>query len=81
MSTRWCFLGSHEIPDGERMVMPPQGSSHICLPCSQTERGKFLMTERRDVATNGHRSTSSSRWSGIYAAMQRPGYVRKRHGG
>ena len=42
---RWCFLGSHEVPDGERMLMPPRGSSHICVPCSQTPRGKFVMQD------------------------------------
>jgi hypothetical protein len=38
---RWCFLGSHEIADDERMVLA-HGGSQICVPCSQTERGQRL---------------------------------------
>lgn len=78
MSVRWCFVASHEITDDtERMVMTP-GGSHICVPCSQTERGKRVMIDPRDRHVIPSRYVGSN-WSRMYAAMG--SNLKKRHGG
>lgn len=55
---RWCFLGSHEIPDGERMVMA-RGGSHICVPCSETPTGKAQLVDT--LGTEGYRQNHSGK--------------------
>lgn len=69
---RWCWLGSHEIPDGERMVIPPHDSSHICLPCSQTERGQRLMQDF-NIAAGYQERDATTRYSRAMARWQRQG--------
>lgn len=71
---RWCFLGSHEIPDGERMVMA-RGGSHICIQCLETPRGKAQLVDA--LGTEGYRPNNRAalgKWSRIYSAMTRRRY-------
>lgn len=71
---RWCFLGSHEISDGERMVMA-RGGSHICLPCSKTPTGKAQLVDT--LGTEGYRPNhraSLGKWSRIYSSMMHRKY-------
>lgn len=71
---RWCFLGSHEIPDGERMVMPARGGAHICVPCSNTERGQRLMQDFDIAAGYQHRDRFvEARKARLYAQSRRDG--------
>lgn len=35
---KWCFLCHTEFPEDTPVVMT-RGGSHLCVPCSQTERG------------------------------------------
>ena len=36
---RWCFLCHSEFSDETRMVIA-RGGTNICVPCSQTPRGR-----------------------------------------
>lgn len=73
---RWCFLGSHEIPDGDPMVMA-QGGSQICQPCAKTERGQQLTEsdQQRSRRLFGGRASSDVRndekWARINLARRR----------
>jgi hypothetical protein len=74
---RWCFLGSHEIPDDARMVMA-HGGSHICETCADTPRGKQLLEtalerERRLFGgqPNQHASRADTKWARIRQAQRR----------
>lgn len=80
MSVRWCWLGSHEIPEGAPAVRPPRESSYICVPCSETERGKFVMQMRKDRFVVASRYVGNN-WSRMYAEMGTREHIRKRHGG
>lgn len=69
---RWCFLGSHEIPDGERMVLA-KGGAHICLPCAQTERGKRQLLDFDVTAGYRQNETAQPRFTRALAYWLRTG--------
>lgn len=73
MSVRWCFLGSHEIPEGDRTVMA-QGGAHICLPCSETPRGQCLITPFETTAGYYPSQDVGPRW-----ARRRRAWLKKLH--
>lgn len=74
---RWCFLGSHEIPDGDPMVMA-QGGSQICQPCAETPRGQQLTETDQQRRTrlfggraNQHASRADTKGTRIRQAQRR----------
>ena len=67
---KWCFLGSHELPDDARMIMPERGGAHICEACAKTERGQRLVkgfSTTTDYAPN--QRATLGKWSRIYRAL------------
>lgn len=66
---RWCFLASHEIPEGDPVVIPPGESSHICIPCSKTPRGQMLMQKDRLAGYRPNYQPSIGKWSRIYQQL------------
>lgn len=76
---RHCYLCHQEFPEGTRMVLD-QGGTNICVPCSETPRGKFVC--KPFSCTEGYRESRGARatkWQRINRAMMQTDYQRKKY--